>query len=105
MTNLFLLFLFLLLYILPPLFQLLFGTLVITNKFNSKIKLWHVCVGSLLLLIISVGVHFYFATGVKDGLASLGIVMIDALSLLGTLVIVIIQIIVGKYRLRKIKKA
>ena len=105
MSNLILLFLFLLLYIMPLLFQLLFGTFVIINKFNSRIKLWHVCAGSLLLLIISVGVHFYFATGIKDGLGSLGIVMIDALIVLGTLMIMIIQIIVRKYRLRKLKNA
>jgi hypothetical protein len=90
--------LFLLLYILPLVFQYIFGNRAVEGK--SKFKFYEICIISILLLLTSFGIHYWGATKVSDGLASLAIVMLNVFMALLTVIVMLVQFIfkIIKYR-------
>ncbi|MDR1153631.1 MAG: hypothetical protein LBL04_02885 [Bacteroidales bacterium] len=92
---------FILLYSFVPLFfQFVFGFKAIEQP-KPKLSLRKVCMFSALLLVVSFGIHFWSATKVRDGLASLAILAFDAFIALFTVLIMIVQMIVKKIKYRK----
>jgi len=97
--------LFFTLLIAPLLFQVLFGSSLIS--FNRRMKFWIVCVISVLLVFVTSLIHTEIISHnlakheIRDGLPFVGLFFLEITIMVAVALTILIQVLVKNYKSRK----